>query len=112
MHKESAADAEIDKELDALYDARQHTTAKYENLQQLTKTSDDSPWEYAKNTAGGLGSLYLTFALLSALGAGGHAYSYFNNRSQRKVMEKALRRRAKERRGGMAPIYLTPEGAV
>lgn len=60
------------------------------------------------NVGGFTGGAALTYALLSALLSGKLSYDYFKKRSQRAISEEALRRRSKERFGGMTPISLSP----
>lgn len=52
------------------------------------------------------------YAMLAALASGKLSYTYFKKRNQRAVTEEALKRRAKERTGGMAPIYLQPSTEI
>lgn len=54
------------------------------------------------------GSVYLPYAVIAAIMSGKMGYDYVNKRSPEKVTEEALRRRAKERFGGVTPIYLEP----
>ena len=56
--------------------------------------------------AGMAGGWLATYALLSALMSGKLSYDYFRKRNQKSIAEEALKRRAKERSGGVSPIYL------
>ena len=66
------------------------------------KTAELTDW---RNTGA---SMALSYAVLSALASGKLSYDYFKKRNQRTVAEEALKRRAKERTGGVSPIYLQP----
>ena len=57
-------------------------------------------------------SVLLSYAVLSAMASGKLSYDYFKKRNQRLVAEEALKRRSKERFGGVTPIYLTPSTEI
>jgi len=60
--------------------------------------------DYPRSLAG----LIAAWGVLSALASGKMSYDYFNKRSPERITEEALRRRSKERAGGVEPIYLQP----
>jgi len=51
-------------------------------------------------------SALLFYSVLSSLMGGKLSYDYFKKRNQRRIAEEALRRRAKERFGGVTPVHL------
>lgn len=85
------SDDVIEQELEELADL---VTEKQANL------GTPSDWLGAGTGA------WTLYAILAALGSGKLTYDYFKQRNQADVTEEALRRRAKERTGGVAPAYL------
>jgi len=95
MGKHSADAAGIEAELDELVDMAFNSTTE--------KTADVTDW---RNT--GM-SVLLSYAVLSALASGKLSYDYFKKRNQTSIAEEAMKRRSKERTGGVSPIYLQPQ---
>lgn len=96
--KHSADEDGIEAELDELADI---VTAGEE---KTAFTLTDAP--------GYAGGALTAYALLSLLGSGLASYNFFRSRNQRTIAEEALKRRAKERAGGVAPLYLEPSKKV
>lgn len=91
-------DSVIERELDAFADeVVGHTTKRAnENTYYLT--------DYPRSLIG----LAAAWGILSAMASGKLSYDYFQKRSPERITEEALRRRSKERAGGVEPIYLQP----
>jgi len=98
MTKHSADDAGIEAALDELAELVHAPAA--EKQAKLT----DFPSK--------LTGVATAYALLAALASGKLSYDYFKERNNRAVTEAALERRAKERTGGVAPIYLQPSPEI
>jgi len=97
MPKHSADDEGIEAELDELAEL---ATAGPEKTAALSDI-------------GGVGvSALLSYAVLSALMSGKISYDHFKSRNRRLVAEEALKRRSKERFGGVTPIYLKPSTEI
>jgi hypothetical protein len=90
----AATDETIEEELEKLADMATQPQEK-----QATRGGEYTGW--------GLGLLG-AYALLSALASGKLSYDYFRARDPKGIAEEAMRRRAKERFGGTAPIYVEP----
>jgi len=93
MAKHSADEQGIEAELDELADMVEGQDKQAGTL-----------GEYTGPPAGTLAA----YAILSALASGKLSYDYFRKRNQKDIAEDALRRRAKERTGGVSPIYMAP----
>lgn len=95
LAKRGSDDATIEEELDVL-------------AELVVSGTEKQAQGYASNIPSfGLAALG-AYAVLSAMASGKMSYDYFKSRNAKLVAEEALRRRAKERFGGVAPIYLKP----
>jgi hypothetical protein len=63
----------------------------------------------ATNLGGGLASLYLAYALLTGLGSGILTHNVISKNAPRKITEKALQTRARQRYGMTPPLYISSQ---
>jgi len=94
-----SVDTQLEAELDELAELA---------TQPAMEKEAASFWDPAGSAGGGM----MAYALLSALVSGKLSYDYFKNRNQQSVAQEAMRRRSKERTGGVAPIELVPEPSI
>jgi hypothetical protein len=85
--------------------------AELDELAEMATTMEKDAGYPSDFLSKGYGFL-AAYAMLSALASGKLSYDYFKKRNQRTVAEEALKRRAKERTGGVAPIYLQPSTEI
>jgi len=74
-------------------------------LDDSEKQAEFNPWGAAGVTSGGL----MAYMLMSALASGKLSHDFFKSRGQASISEEALRRRAKERAGGVSPLQFIPD---
>lgn len=101
--RKQSSDEELEQELNELADM------VYEK--QSTLTGNNTWEELGGNTGSAIGGVYAGYALLAALASGKISYDYFKKRNEQLLAEEALRRRAKERAGGVQAISLQPQTA-
>lgn len=77
----------------------------------IEKAANDNPitsiGNFLGDTASGIGSLYLAYALMTGLGSGKLMYDYMRRKSPRKITEEALKQRARQRYGLTPPVYIS-----
>jgi len=108
MAKRGSDDASIEDALDELADLCFNQTEKQAQQGAAPDFDPNAPASTWWNAPGAVTGLLASYALLSAIASGKVSYDYFRKRSPQRVTEEALRRRSKERTGGMAPIQLSP----
>ena len=79
-------------------------------IPEMEKLAKGNPWipdfiERGGSTVTGLAAMY---AVLAAAAAGKGSYDFFRKRDDSKVTEEAMRRRARQRAGGVPPMYAMP----
>jgi hypothetical protein len=79
-------------------------------IPEMEKLAKGSPWipdpvERGGSTLAGLVAMY---AVLAAAATGKGSYDFFRKRDDSKVTEEAMRRRARQRAGGVPPMYAMP----
>jgi len=105
MAQKHASADNIEDALDELAELCCNPLEKQANPNAIDR---NAPASSLYNIPGAGMSLLATYAILSALTSGKISYDYFRKRSPQNVTEEALRRRSKERTGGMAPLQLNP----
>jgi len=104
LQKRGSANDFLEEELDELADA-------YAEAQTHEKQAAFG-WDELKQKASNIGGFgtgaYMAYATLAALLSGKLSYDYFKRRGRRNVAQEAMKRRSKERTGGVAPIQFRP----
>jgi hypothetical protein len=117
MPKRGADDAGLEAELDDLAELVTQPTEKQAETEAApapapAATGMGAGSYYPSSLLSGATGALLGYAVLSSLMSGKLSYDHFKKRREREITEEALRRRRRERFGGMAPIYLKPSTEV